>query len=92
MARYKNACKKKYPSGNTGVIVLEKLNGTMRELHTEPCRCWPARPDVCCSGLDLPKAFYAADAAIAAFCQGIRLLVTTLPLIISLSLYINQIK
>ena len=26
--------KKKYPSGNIGVIVTEKVNGRMRELHT----------------------------------------------------------
>ena len=26
--------KKKYPSGNIGVIVAEKVNGRMRELHT----------------------------------------------------------
>ena len=26
--------KKKYPSGNVGVIVVEKVNGRMRELHT----------------------------------------------------------
>ena len=26
--------KKRYPSGNVGVIVVEKVNGRMRELHT----------------------------------------------------------
>ncbi len=42
--------KKKYPSGNTGVIVAEKVNGKMNELatigiarHQEEINC-PASP------------------------------------------------
>lgn len=36
MTRYKNIFirKKKYPSGNVGVIVVEKVNGKMNELAT----------------------------------------------------------